>query len=36
MKLAIMGTGYVGIVSGTGLANLGNAVICVDVDSEKN
>ena len=35
MKLAIMGTGYVGIVTGTGLANLGNDVICVDVDAEK-
>jgi len=35
MKLAIMGTGYVGIVTGTGLANLGNDVICVDVDADK-
>ena len=35
MKLTIVGTGYVGIVTGTGLANLGNEVICVDVDREK-
>ncbi|MEW6672378.1 MAG: UDP-glucose/GDP-mannose dehydrogenase family protein [Thermodesulfobacteriota bacterium] len=35
MKLTIMGTGYVGIVTGTGLANLGNEVVCVDVDTEK-
>ena len=35
MKLTIIGTGYVGIVSGTGLANLGNDVICVDIDKEK-
>ena len=35
MKLTIVGTGYVGIVTGTGLANLGNEVLCVDVDQEK-
>jgi len=35
MKLTIMGTGYVGIVTGTGLASLGNDVVCVDVDSDK-
>ena len=35
MKLTIMGTGYVGIVTGTGLASLGNDVICVDIDAEK-
>lgn len=35
MKLTIIGTGYVGIVCGTGLANLGNDVICVDIDKEK-
>ncbi|MFC1815296.1 UDP-glucose dehydrogenase family protein [Thermodesulfobacteriota bacterium] len=35
MKLTITGTGYVGIVTGTGLANLGNDVICVDIDTEK-
>ena len=35
MKLTIIGIGYVGIVSGTGLANLGNDVICLDIDREK-
>ena len=35
MKLAIIGTGYVGLVTGASLANLGNDVICVDVDDEK-
>ncbi len=35
MKLTVAGTGYVGIVTGTGFANLGNDVICYDVDTEK-
>lgn len=35
MKLAIVGTGYVGLVTGTCLADTGNDVICVDNDIEK-
>jgi len=35
MKLAVAGTGYVGIVTGTGFANLGNEMICYDIDSKK-
>ncbi len=35
MKLTLVGTGYVGLVSGTGFANLGNNVICLDVDNTK-
>lgn len=35
MKIAVFGTGYVGLVTGTCLADTGNDVICVDVDQEK-
>ena len=35
MKLAVVGTGYVGLVSGTCFAETGNEVICVDVDAKK-
>jgi UDPglucose 6-dehydrogenase len=35
VNLAVVGTGYVGLVSGTCLAETGNNVICVDVDEKK-
>ena len=35
MKIAVVGTGYVGLVTGTCLADTGNDVICVDIDKEK-
>lgn len=35
MNLAMIGSGYVGLVSGTCFANMGNHVICVDNNHEK-
>jgi len=35
MNLCVIGTGYVGLVTGTVFADLGNTVICVDKDIEK-
>ena len=35
MKITVVGTGYVGLVSGTCFAETGNQVICVDIDQKK-
>jgi len=35
LKVTVVGTGYVGLVSGTCLAEVGNDVLCLDVDPEK-
>jgi len=35
MRVTIFGTGYVGLVTGTCLAEVGNDVVCVDVDANK-
>lgn len=35
MKISVVGTGYVGLVTGTCFAEMGNNVWCVDVDAEK-
>ncbi len=35
MNVTVVGTGYVGLVTGTCLADVGNEVLCVDTDAEK-
>ncbi len=35
MKVSVLGTGYVGLVTGSCLADIGNEVVCHDVDAEK-
>ncbi|OIP18687.1 MAG: UDP-glucose 6-dehydrogenase [Betaproteobacteria bacterium CG2_30_59_46] len=35
MKVSVIGTGYVGLVTGTCLAEVGNDVLCLDVDANK-
>ncbi|MFA6309278.1 MAG: UDP-glucose/GDP-mannose dehydrogenase family protein [Clostridia bacterium] len=35
MKITVIGTGYVGLVCGTCLAELGNSVTCIDTDEDK-
>ncbi len=35
MKIAVIGTGYVGLVTGTCFADSGNDITCVDIDAEK-
>ncbi len=35
MNIAIFGSGYVGLVTGTCLANLGNTITCVDIDQQR-
>ena len=36
MKIAVVGTGYVGLVTGTCLAEVGIQVTCVDIDEKKD
>jgi len=35
MNIAVIGTGYVGLVTGAGLSDFGNDVVCVDIDAQK-
>jgi UDPglucose 6-dehydrogenase len=35
MKISVIGTGYVGLVTGTCLAHVGHEVTCIDIDAEK-
>src|SRR3990167_4172643 len=35
MKISIVGTGYVGLVTGVGLASIGHEIVCVDVNAKK-
>lgn len=35
MRIVVVGSGYVGLVSGAGFADFGNEVLCVDVDEKK-
>ena len=35
MRITMVGTGYVGLVTGTCLSEMGNNVICVDINKEK-
>ena len=35
MKIAVVGTGYVGLVTGSCLADVGMTVTCVDVNAQK-
>jgi UDPglucose 6-dehydrogenase len=35
MRIVVVGTGFVGLVTGAGLADFGNEILCVDVDPEK-
>jgi UDPglucose 6-dehydrogenase len=35
VEIAVVGTGYVGLVTGAGLADFGNEVVCVDIDVKK-
>lgn len=35
MKIAVVGTGYVGLVTGVALSHIGHDVTCVDIDEKR-
>jgi len=35
IRITVIGTGYVGLVSGAGISSFGHNVICADIDEEK-
>lgn len=35
MRISIIGSGYVGLVSGAGLAEVGHSVVCMDIDADR-
>ncbi len=36
MNITVVGSGYVGLVTGTCFAEMGNQVTCIDIDQDKN
>ncbi len=36
MNIAVVGTGYVGLVTGVGLSEVGHSVTCIDMDEKKS
>ena len=35
MRISIVGSGYVGLVSGAGLSDVGHHVVCMDIDADR-